>query len=82
LEILKKYDLSKLKDFLTMSAGYHNEVIEDELHVYCISPSKEVDQLINLDASIELRAVYQKYLDRYKINLDTIQSLIHPAALK
>ncbi|MFA6422356.1 MAG: ABC transporter ATP-binding protein [Candidatus Buchananbacteria bacterium] len=62
LQILKKYNTEKIKEELRSKAGYHEEVLEDEIHAYAIDSIKSLKTPIPKKLSIELRKIFNQLL--------------------
>ena len=61
-QVLAKYDTEPIKDELRSKAGYHEEVLEDEVHAYSIDSASGLNTPIPEKLSTELREIYEKYL--------------------
>ncbi|MDR3583312.1 MAG: ABC transporter ATP-binding protein [Candidatus Pacebacteria bacterium] len=61
-QILLKYDTTLIKYELRAKAGYHEEVLEDEVHAYSIDSISGLTTPIPEKLSAELREAYEKYL--------------------
>lgn len=62
LSLLKKYDTRAMKKKLRSMGGYHEDVLDDEVHAYILSPSKEFEKLIPEEAREELERMYEKFI--------------------
>jgi len=54
-------DIKKIKEELSLKAGYHEEVLEDEVHAYSIDYESNLKTPIPEKLSEELRKLYEKY---------------------
>jgi len=61
-QIISKYDTGSIREELRTKAGYHEEVLEDEVHAYSIDSASRLSTPINEKLSTELRELYEKYL--------------------
>jgi len=61
LEILEKYNLDELKDWLRSLDGYHEEVLIDEAHAFGLTGSKKLTVEIQASMRQELRALFDEY---------------------
>ncbi len=61
-QILSQFDIKAIKEELRLKAGYHEEVLEDEVHAYSIDFSSNLKTPIPEKLSVELRKLYEKYL--------------------
>ncbi|MDD5433483.1 MAG: ABC transporter ATP-binding protein [Candidatus Pacebacteria bacterium] len=61
-QILSEFDIEAIKEELRQKAGYHEEVLEDEVHAYSIDPESNLKTPIPQKLSAELRKLYEKYL--------------------
>jgi hypothetical protein len=62
-EILSRYDLEDLKNWLRDQGGYHESVIEDECHAYGLTGSRKLTVEIPQELSNELNALFESYQD-------------------
>ncbi|MFC1774812.1 ABC transporter ATP-binding protein [Nanoarchaeota archaeon] len=62
LEILSKYDIGDIKEKLRKSGGYHEDVLDDEVHAYSLdNPFSELHK--------EIKENFEKALSRNKISV-------------
>ncbi|MDO8524687.1 MAG: ABC transporter ATP-binding protein [bacterium] len=54
-------DIKNIKEELSLKAGYHEEVLEDEVHAYSIDFESNLKTPIPEKLSEELRKLYEKY---------------------
>ena len=67
LAILSQFDVKPIKIELRSKAGYHEQVLEDEVHAYIIASGKRLKTSIQKKLSLKLRKIYQGYTTN-KIN--------------
>jgi len=60
--ILSQFGVEAIKEELRQKAGYHEEVLEDEVHAYSIDSESNLKTPIPEKLSAELRKLYEKYL--------------------
>lgn len=63
LRVLSQFDLEALKKELRSKAGYHEEVLNDEIHAYSIDAQSNLETPIPKVLSLELRKLYESYLN-------------------
>ncbi|MDP4008857.1 MAG: ABC transporter ATP-binding protein [bacterium] len=63
LRVLSQFDLEPLKEELRLKAGYHEEVLHDEIHAYSIDAQSNLETPIPKALSLELRKLYESYLN-------------------
>lgn len=61
LQLLKKYDLSEIKKELKSKDGYHDDVIDDELHAWILTFTDDLES----KAPKELKEKLKKLFDEY-----------------
>jgi hypothetical protein len=59
--ILTKYDTSAIRLEISSKSGYHEDVLEDEIHAYCLSSGSKLKSQIPGKMSEELESLYNKY---------------------
>ena len=59
LEVLKSFDVERIKEELRSTGGYHEQVLGDEVHAYSISSGKKLKTPIPSKLSNSLRKIYQ-----------------------
>jgi hypothetical protein len=64
LRLTKQFDLRKLKRELQSTAGYHPDVMEDEIHAYGLSCSNPENRLVPRELRVLLNQVYQRYIKK------------------
>lgn len=62
LQVLSRFDIQSIKEELRSKAGYHEQVLEDEIHAYSIDSGRKLKILIPKNLSEKLRRLYKKYL--------------------
>lgn len=62
LNTLAGFDLEPIKEELRLKSGYHEEVLEDEVHAYSIDTRKKLKTPIPTDLSKRLRILHKRYL--------------------
>jgi len=62
LQTLSQFDIEAIKDELRSKAGYHEEVMNDEVHAYSIDSVSNLKTPIPEKLSMELKKLYEKYL--------------------
>jgi len=62
LQVLSRFDVRSIKEELRSKAGYHEQVLEDEVHAYSIDSRKKLKTPIAKNLSEKLRRLYKKYL--------------------
>jgi len=67
LAILSQFDVKPIKIELRSKAGYHEQVLEDEVHAYIIASGKRLKTSIQKKLSLKLRKIYKGYTTN-KIN--------------
>ncbi len=60
-EVLKKYDLSKIKEWLRSMSGYHESVLDDESHAYTLFGFEKIIEKIPEGMKEELDAIFQEF---------------------
>lgn len=61
LNVLKKYDLTMLKDWLRSLGGYHETVLDDESHAYTLFGSAKIKERIPVGMKEELDEIFQEF---------------------
>ena len=61
--ILAQYDLEKIKNELRGKCGYHEEVLDDEVHAYCLDSVIKLKSVIPVKMKKTLQEEYQKALN-------------------
>jgi len=62
LQLLSQFDIDTIKEELRSKAGYHEEVLDDEVQAYSIDSVSNLKTPIPEKLSMELKKVYEKYL--------------------
>lgn len=65
LKLLSQFDVEKIKEELRSKAGYHEQVLDDEVHAYIIYTRKKLKTPIPNVLVTKLRKLYKEHL---KIN--------------
>ena len=60
--LLSKFDIEPIRRELRANAGYHEDVIDDEVHAYGIDSNPELETPIPEDLIKGLKSIYKKYL--------------------
>ncbi len=60
-EILSRYDLTDLKDWLRSRGGYHEDVIEDECHAFALTGSKKLTVPIQPELRKEMEELFEAF---------------------
>ncbi len=60
-EVLQKYDLSKIKEWLSSLGGYHESVLDDESHAYTLFGYEKIIEKIPEGMKAELDAIFNKF---------------------
>lgn len=69
LHILKKYDVSKIKDKLSSMGGYARSVLDDEVHAYSLDFFIPLKIFSNIFLSLRIRRIFSKYIKSKGIKL-------------
>ena len=64
-EILSRYDLSQLKEWLRGRGGYHEDVLEDECHAYALTGSSKLAVEIPDKLKEEIQALFEEAMTGY-----------------
>jgi len=64
LEVLKMFDVKRIKEELRSTAGYHEQVLDDEVHAYSISSGKKLKTSIPSKLSSSLRKIHRTYIKK------------------
>lgn len=62
LSAISQHDVQELKKEIKQLGGYHDDVLEDEVHAYIIDSTRDFKAKINNELSKKLRVIYEKYL--------------------
>ncbi len=60
-EVLKKYDLNLIKEWLRSMGGYHESVLDDESHAYTLFGSDKIKEKIPVGMKEELEQIYNTF---------------------
>ncbi len=60
-KIISQFDIEAVKEELRQKAGYHEDVLEDEVHAYSIDMESNLRVPIPEKLSAGLRKLYEKY---------------------
>ncbi|MCK4539751.1 ABC transporter ATP-binding protein [Candidatus Parcubacteria bacterium] len=71
LRILSQFDVSAIKEELRSKAGYHEKVLNDEVHAYSIDSVSNLKTPIPESLSSKLKKSYEKHLKK-NINKQTL----------
>ncbi len=63
-EALANFEVEDVKNELRLKAGYHEDVLEDEVHAYSIDSADGLQTKISEDLAGELRKIFQKYYNK------------------
>lgn len=61
ISVLSKFDTELMKNEFRLNAGYHEDVLEDEVHAHSISGAKYIDHLIHKKMAEKLVKIYNRY---------------------
>jgi hypothetical protein len=61
LSILSKYETELIKQELRLKGGYHEDVLDDEVHAYSLTSSSKLETKIPRKLTEELKSIYNKY---------------------
>ncbi|MFA7252416.1 MAG: hypothetical protein WC027_00995 [Candidatus Paceibacterota bacterium] len=61
LSVLSNYDTDLVKQEIRSKGSYHEDVLEDEIHAYCLATNSKLKVRIPDGLTKELRSVYKKY---------------------
>ncbi len=64
--ILSKFDTTKIKEELRPLAGYHEDVLDDEVHAHLID-SKSIGKDAPEELKTQLKEIFENYLEKNKI---------------
>ena len=70
LAILQKFNLEEIKRELKSSEGYHDDVLDDEVHAYSLDTVRNLQTKIPQEMKDELLAVYNQTLRKNNISLE------------
>lgn len=74
LKILKEFNTKKLKDELRTMSGYHEDVLNDEVHAYTIASSKSIHNKLPIAMAMKLKDLFEKEVKEKKINFTHLLS--------
>ena len=66
LNYLSQYPIDKIKEEFRSKAGYHEEVLDDEVHAHTIDTDRKMKTPIPRGLVIKLRRLYHKHLETNK----------------
>ena len=61
LFILSKYDTKLIKQELRSKGGYHEDVLDDEVHAYSLATNSKLKTQVPVKLSKELSSIFKKY---------------------
>jgi len=67
MNVLKKFDLSKVKDNLRALASYHEDVLDDECHAYCAGGYNSTSRMMPTEMRKKIREIYKKHARKASI---------------
>lgn len=62
LKILSQFDTESIRDELRSKAGYHEQVLDDEVHAYSIDTGRKIKTPIPKGLVTKLRTLYEEHL--------------------
>ncbi len=63
LKLLSQFDLEPIREELRSKAGYHEQVLDDEVHAYSIDTGKKLKTPISKRLVTKLKRLYNKHLE-------------------
>lgn len=75
-KILQEFNTKPVKEELQESYGYHEDVLNDEVHAYLIASSKTFKQEIPKKLQTILRDIYQETLIRHDVDINEYDQLL------
>jgi len=69
MNILSEYDTAAIKTELGLKWGYHEKVLDDEVHAYSLGAANKLTTPTPEEMAIRLQENYQEWLTRNKVNI-------------
>lgn len=73
LKVISKFDTESIRKELRSKAGYHEQVLDDEVHAYSICTGGKLKTPIPKGLVTELRILYDKYLEINNARFPTLK---------
>ena len=66
LAVLSNFDTETIKQELRLKSGYHESVLDDEVHAYSIDSISKLKTVIPQKLSENLRVLFEKYYQTHQ----------------